>query len=29
MYVEPTKGDTIRVLKRKHPKWIIEYIDFD
>jgi len=29
MRVEPTQGDAIRVLRRKHPNWVIEYIDFD
>jgi len=29
MYVEQTKGDTKRVLKRRHPNWVIDEVDFD
>ena len=29
MRVEPTKGDAIRVLRRKHKNWVIKNIDFD
>ena len=29
MRVEPTKADAIRVIKRKHPNWVINNIDFD